>query len=132
MMDEKIKRRKKGQAPIVFSGKTKRFICLTCPQGCALETDGTQVAGARCEKGRSFVCQEWIEPLRVLTTTVRCKTERGGRLVPIKTAFPVPLSRLSAMMKALKALQLSEVPPIGTTLIVPGLQAPLEVIVTGE
>jgi hypothetical protein len=36
------------------------------------------------------------------------------------------------MMKALKALQLSEVPPIGTTLIVPGLQAPLEVIVTGE
>jgi CxxC motif-containing protein len=132
MMEEKIRKRKKGKAKIVFSGKTKRFICLTCPKGCALETDGTQVAGARCEKGQAFACQEWIEPLRVLTTTVRCKTERGGRIIPIKTAFPVPLSRLAAMMKALKALQLLEVPPIGTTITVPGLRKPLEVIVTGE
>ena len=131
-MEEKIKRRKKGQAKIVFSGKTKRFICLTCPQGCALETDGTRVAGARCEKGQAFACQEWIEPLRVLTTTVRCKTETGGRMVPIKTAFPVPLSRFSSLMKALKALQLPAVPPIGTTITVPGPPEPLEVIVTGE
>jgi CxxC motif-containing protein len=123
---------KKGKNKIVFSGTTKKVICITCPKGCPLETDGIQVAGARCQKGQAFGCQEWIEPLRVLTTTVRCGMEAGVRIVPVKTAFPVPLSRLSMIMKAIKALRLREVPPLGSKISVSEGPEVLEIIVTGE
>ncbi|MFH0786822.1 MAG: DUF1667 domain-containing protein [Pseudomonadota bacterium] len=129
-MGDRDKKKKKDK--VVFSGPTKKYVCLTCPKGCALETDGTQVAGERCEKGQAFACQEWIEPLRVLTTTVPWETEAGGRIVPVKTASPVPLSRLSMIMKAIKTLRLPEAPSIGTRIVVPGLPEPLEIILTGE
>lgn len=131
-MGENDKKKKKGKDPVVFSRPTKEFICITCPKGCVLETDGAQVKGARCEKGQAFACHEWIEPLRVLTTTVRVKTGKGTYILPVKTASAVPLSRLSAIMKAIKALHLPEVPLLGTKMIVPGLPELLEIIVTGE
>ena len=112
-MEEKAKKKRKEKPPVVFSGPTKNYICITCPNCCALETDGTQVAGAHCQKGEAFACQEWIEPRRVITTTVRVETEKGTHILPVKTAAPVPLSRLQAVMKAIKALRLTEVPPPG-------------------
>ena len=131
-MEEKAKKKKKEKPPVVFSGPTKNYICITCPNCCALETDGTQVAGARCPKGETFACQEWIEPRRVITTTVRVETEQGTHILPVKTTIPVPLSRLQAVMKAIKALRLTEVPPISTHIPVPNLPEPLEIIVTGD
>lgn len=130
-MEEKILKKRKVKAKVVFSGPTKEYICLTCPNCCALETDGTQVAGARCEKGQAFACQEWIEPRRVLTTTLRIETEKGAYILPVKTGSPVSLSNLSAIIKALKALRLTEKPPIGTRIAVPGLPESLKIIVTG-
>lgn len=129
-MEEKVKKKKKNK--VVFSGPTKNYVCITCPNCCALETDGTQVAGARCEKGAAFACQEWIEPRRVMTTTVRVETEKGTHILPVKTASPVPLSSLSAVMKAIKALRLTEVPPLGSRITVIEGPEPLEIIVTGE
>lgn len=129
-MGDRDKKKKKDK--VVFSGPTKKYVCIICPKGCALETDSTQVAGARCEKGRAFAFQEWIEPLRVLTTTLRLKTKKGDHILPVKTASAVPLSRLSMIMKAIKALHLPEVPLIGSRITVPGFPEPLEIIVTGE
>lgn len=131
-MEEKAKKKRKAKIKVVFSGPTKNYICITCPNCCALETDGTQVAGARCPKGEIFACQEWIEPRRVITTTVRIKTEKGTHILPVKTASPVPLSRLQAVMSAIKALGLKEVPPLGTRITVIEGPEPLDIIVTGE
>ena len=131
-MEKKGQQKRKDKVGIVLRKPRKKYLCITCPKGCALETDGTQVKGARCEKGEAFACQEWIEPLRVLTTTVRCETETGMRIVPVKTASPVPLSRLAPIMKEIKGLRLSGVPPIGSKMPIPGLTEPLEIIVTGE
>lgn len=129
-MKEKVKKKKKDK--VVFSGPTQKYVCITCPNCCALETDGTQVAGGRCEKGQAFACQEWIEPRRVITTTVRVETEKGTHILPVKTASPVPLSSLSSVMKGIKSLRLKEVPFIGTKIVIPDLEEPLEIIVTGE
>ena len=131
-MEEKAAKKRKGMAKVVLSGPTKKVVCIICPNCCALETDGTQVVGARCEKGQDFACQEWIEPRRVLTTSVRIKTEKEVHILPVKTAFAVPLSGLSGIMKAIKSLRLTEQPPIGTRIALPGLAEPLEIIVTGE
>ncbi len=131
-MEKKPKKKKKEKPPVVFSGPTQKYVCITCPNCCTLETDGTQVAGARCEKGQAFACQEWIEPRRVLTTTVRVNTDKGAHILPVKTAVPVPLSRLQAVMKEIKSLRLKEVPPLGSRITITDLPGPLEIIVTGE
>jgi CxxC motif-containing protein len=131
-MEEKAKKKRKEKPRVVFSGPTKKFVCITCPNCCALETDGTQVAGARCEKGQAFAFQEWIEPRRVITTTVRMETGKGPPILPVKTTSPVPLSSLTVVMKAIKSLRLGAVPPLGSKITVIEGPEPLEIIVTGE
>jgi CxxC motif-containing protein len=131
-MEKKPKKKKKEKPPVVFSGPTKNYICITCPNCCALETDGTQVAGARCPKGEVFACQEWIAPRRVITTTVRIETGKEAHILPVKTASPIPITRLQAVMEAIKALRLKEVPPLGSRITVIEGPEPLDIIVTGE
>jgi CxxC motif-containing protein len=132
-MKEKGINKKKKEPDVVFTTPTKQYICLTCPNCCELMTDGHQVSGAKCEKGRDFACQEWQEPRRMVTTTIRVETGQGTHIVPVKTATPVPLARLSIIMKAIKALRLREVPPLGERIVVPEDREsePLEIVITG-
>lgn len=121
----------KGTRAPVKEGTT-RYICIVCPTCCNLETDGLEVLGARCERGEAFARQEMVSPLRVLTTTIRCKTERETRMLPVKTASAVPLEETFEIMKYIKAMRLTRVPPIGSKLKVEMHPEPLELIVTGE
>jgi CxxC motif-containing protein len=131
-MEQRPKKKRKDKTKVVFSGPTKEYICLTCPNCCSLVTDGVQVDGAQCEKGRAFACQEWLEPLRVITTTVRVETERGTHILPVKTAQPVPLAQVSTIIKEIKSLHLPEVPPLGAKISVREGPEPVEIMVTGE
>jgi len=128
---EKKTKRKKEPKPL-NRDKAKRYTCIVCPACCDLETDGTDVNGARCPKGEAFARQEVIMPLRLITTTVRCEISTGTKLLPVKTSFPVPLSRVPEMMRQIKALRLSEIPDIGTRLTTGSASEPVEWVVTGE
>jgi CxxC motif-containing protein len=128
---EKKTKRKKEPKPL-NKDKAKRYTCIVCPACCDLETDGTDVNGARCPKGEAFARQEVIMPLRLITTTVRCEISKGTKLLPVKTSFPVPLSRVPEMMRQIKALRLSEIPAIGTRLTTVSASEPVEWVVTGE
>ena len=90
--------------------KARRFTCIICPTCCELETDGSDVNGARCPKGEAFALQEMVMPLRVITTTMRCETAEGVRMIPVKTTSPVPMERIFEIMKAIKALQQTDYP----------------------
>src|SRR4030042_2574468 len=128
---EKKTNRKKAEKPL-DRDRAKRYTCIVCPACCDLETDGVEVNGARCPKGEAFARQEMIAPLRVITTTVRCETSRGVRMLPVKTACPVPLALIPEVMKQVKALRLSEIPVIGTRLETGSSSDSVEWIVTGE
>jgi len=128
---EKKTKRKKEPKPL-NKDKAKRYTCIVCPACCDLETDGTDVNGARCPKGEAFARQEVIMPLRLITTTVRCEISKGTKLLPVKTSCPVPLSRVPEMMRQIKALRLSEIPAIGTRLTTGSTSEPVEWVVTGE
>lgn len=112
--------------------RTTSYICIVCPNCCELETDGTEVTGARCEKGETFARQEAVLPLRVITTTVRCDTEKGTRTLPVKTAVPVPLASFPDIMKEIKKLRLRVIPGIGSRITTKDPAKPVELIVTGE
>jgi len=110
----------------------KHYICIVCPKCCELETDGTEVTGAGCKRGEKFARQEVVLPLRVITTTVRFNSKKQTRIIPVKTASPVPLENIPSIMGRIKGLQLKEVPPIGSRIKVDGDQDPIELIITGE
>jgi CxxC motif-containing protein len=128
---EKKTKRKKEQKPL-NRDKAKRYTCIVCPACCDLETDGEAVNGARCPKGEAFARQEVIAPLRVITTTVRCETPKGTRMLPVKTACPVPLALIPEVIQQVKALRLSEIPDIGTLLNTGSSSESVEWVVTGE
>lgn len=110
----------------------KKFVCIICPQCCELETDGSEVVGARCKKGEEFARQEAILPLRVITTTIRYKKNGPEKMIPVKTACPVPLPRIHDIMRQIKQVRLSEVPAIGSRITVADDSDSLELLVTGE
>ena len=130
-MKKNTKGRRKAEKPL-NQKKAKRYTCIVCPVCCEVETDGVEVHGARCPKGEAFARQEIIMPLRVLTTTVPCATPAGTRMLPVKTATPVPLQAMSNIVRTIKRLKISGIPALGSTISLESSGQPLVLLVTGE
>jgi CxxC motif-containing protein len=130
-MKKSTKSRRKAEKPL-NKEKAKRYTCIVCPVCCELETDGVEVNGARCPKGEAFALQEIIMPLRVLTTTVHCVAPTGTKMLPVKTANAVPLGEISNIAKEIKALRVSGIPAIGSTISLEFSGQPIMLLVTGE
>lgn len=99
----------------------KRVVCVSCPVGCevTVEIAGnrvTRVEGHRCPRGEVHARQEAVEPLRVLTTSV--KVLHGERpLVSVRTERPVPKRLIPRMMEELRNLSVEAPVEIGQTLV---------------
>jgi CxxC motif-containing protein len=88
----------------------KHLVCVVCPVGCEIDVvhDGSRiisVEGNRCEKSEEFVRQELIEPMRILTTTVRIQGSRW-LVMPVRTDRAVPKRLFPRIMKRLRRIQL--------------------------
>ena len=93
-----------------MAAEKKHFVCVVCPVGCEIDVvhDGSKIIsmeGNKCEKSEEFVTQELIEPMRILTTTVRI---RGARLpvIPVRTDKSVPKRLFPGVMKQLRRVKL--------------------------
>jgi len=56
--------------------KVKEYTCIVCPQSCrinlTINDDGTyETEGNVCKRGRAYVINEYTNPQRMLTTTVK-------------------------------------------------------------
>lgn len=85
---------------------TSELICIVCPRGCRLnaaqEEDGSiTVRGAGCERGQEYAVKELTAPERMVTSTVHIKGGAHPRL-PVKTAAPIPKSKVMQAARALK------------------------------
>ena len=80
----------------------RELTCIICPRGCALkaELDGSgavlAVTGNSCKRGREYAEAECVNPMRTVTSTMRCT---DGSVVPVKTAAPIPKSKIFECMK---------------------------------
>ena len=89
---------------------TKDIICITCPQGCIVKVTGdvekgeiTSCEGFKCKRGKVYAENEFIHPLRILTTSV--KTEGASTpLVAVRTSAPIPKEMQMAAMEEVKKL----------------------------
>ena len=93
-----------------MAAEKKHFVCVVCPIGCEIDVvheDGKIISmeGNKCEKSVEFVSQELIEPMRILTTTVRIQGSRWP-VVPVRTDRAVPKRLFPRIMKRLRLIEL--------------------------
>lgn len=62
----------------------KELICIVCPKGCHLKVDeenGYAVTGNTCLKGEEYGKNELLNPMRVVTSTVKAE---GGSISKVQ------------------------------------------------
>lgn len=90
---------------------TRTFTCILCPNGCEIEAtveDGeiVSIEGSLCEKGRDYVGQEVLHPVRNIASSVLVC---GGELplVSVRLTVPVPKERIFDVMAEIKKQRLT-------------------------
>lgn len=86
----------------------KTLICVNCPMGCSIqvELEGNQVhsiQGNRCPKGEAYARVECIDPMRILTSTVRID-QAPLRVLPVITKAEIPLRKVFEAMEQIRTL----------------------------
>jgi CxxC motif-containing protein len=94
----------------------KALICVVCPLGCKLTverdgTDGYRVSGSRCKRGREYAIEEFTNPTRMLTSTVKMRDSRYRRL-PVHSSVPLPKEKIFEAMKIINSAAVR--PPVRT------------------
>ncbi|MEA5027189.1 MAG: DUF1667 domain-containing protein [Erysipelotrichaceae bacterium] len=114
----------------------KEMVCIVCPMGCRLKieiTDGKPAAitGNSCPRGYAYAMKEYTAPERVLTTTVKV---HGGihPLVSVKSAQPLPKSRLFEAMDIINQLVVEAPVSLHDVLISNILNTGVDIIATAN
>jgi len=98
------------------------IICTVCARGCrvAVSEDGGElvIKGKLCRNGQEYVRQEYRDPRRVLTTTIRVQDQQGKLIpIPVRTKGPVPKGKIMECMRFIKGLKLSVPLKIGDVIV---------------
>ena len=113
----------------------KNITCIACPRGCLLTVSGEAedliISGNECMKGTEYGRQEILEPLRMLTTTVRTTHPVYTRL-PVRLSREVPLEQIPEFMKVINQVCVSRTCIPGDVMAVNLLESEVDLIATGE
>lgn len=89
----------------------KKITCIVCPIGCEITVCGegeniTSIEGYTCKRGETYARNEFIHPVRILTSTAKI---RGAAepLVAVRSNKPVPKELLLDCMEEIKKLDLT-------------------------
>lgn len=112
------------------------IICTGCPKGCrvTVEVQGESIVnikGYECFTGKDYALNEYKNPTRILTTTVRIKNGKFP-LVPVKTAKPIPKSMLLKAMEVIAKTEVTAPIKIGDIIIENILNISVELTATGN
>lgn len=95
----------------------KEIICVSCPKGCRINVQNNgekiiSITGNDCLKGIKYAEEEFINPLRILPTTVRVI---GGELplVSVKTKKAIPKRLLLKAMTEIAEIEVKAPVKIG-------------------
>lgn len=95
----------------------KSFVCIECPRGCLLTVEGEgstlRVSGNFCPRGKAYAEAEVTCPRRVLTSTVRGKTQR----IPVKTRGEIRRELLFPVMEKVRAVRVDRPLKIGDVVL---------------
>jgi len=95
--------------------------CIVCPTGCEIQVKQDQKSkisfeGYTCERGLEYAEQEFYEPKRILTTTMR--VENGLLpLIPVRSDKPILKDKLKDVLKEIAKIKIEAPIEMGDVLI---------------
>lgn len=108
-------------------------LCILCPKGCVLSFDAAtnppEISGFKCRRGLDYGLEEWTDPKRILSTTVKTTS---GALVPVKSSAPIPKASLMEAMKKIRKIKLCPPVKAGSIVYENLLHTGADLIATGE
>lgn len=94
--------------------------CIVCPTGCQIQAiqKGSDIVfeGFTCKRGLEYAQQEYFEPKRILTTTIRVKNGFLP-LIPVRTDKPILKEKLSDALNEIAKIQVNAPIKMGEILI---------------
>jgi len=104
-----------------MEGKKQIITCIVCPIGCEIKLKVKEgkieaMSGNKCSQGIEYAKQEYYNPQRVLTTTVRVK-EGKLPLVPVRTDRPISKRMLKKCMRYLAKIEVRAPIRLGQVII---------------
>ena len=117
--------------------RVETVICIGCPMGCEIKLsiddrgEIIKVSGNRCKEGRAYAPQEYKNPVRVLTATL--KTANSLRpLLPVRTGEPILKKLLLRSMPVLAKVVVEPPVKIGQVVVPNLLNTGIDVIATDD
>jgi len=94
--------------------------CIVCPTGCQIQAiskgSNIEFEGYTCQRGLEYAQQEYFEPKRILTTTIR--VENGFLpLIPVRTDKPILKEKLNEALNEIAKTQVKAPIEMGQILI---------------
>ena len=88
----------------------KDIICTICPIGCNIAVEGegeaiVSITGYSCKRGIEYGKNEFLHPVRILTTTV--KVAGSDQLLPVRSSKPIPKELIMKCMDEIKNVTIS-------------------------
>lgn len=97
-----------------------KIVCIGCPKGCAINITHDKesiknISGYSCKNGLQYAKNEFTEPKRILTSTVKVKF---GEIpcVPVKTHDPIRKDRIFECMNELEQVEVTSPIKLGTVI----------------
>ena len=115
--------------------KTRQLTCIVCPRGCSLVAELSDsgevvsVSGNLCPRGKTYAINECTNPMRTVTSTVRCES---GAVVAVKTAANVPKNRVFDVMDAINSVTAPNTVRIGDVIIANVCDLGVDVVATAN
>lgn len=94
----------------------KPITCIVCPNGCELTLENGTVSGNLCKRGEGFAFQEWNDPHRSVTSTLKTVFS-DFPMVPCRTDRDIPKDKVFEVIEAINQVTIEEPLEIGSVVI---------------
>lgn len=116
----------------------KKIICITCPQGCMITVKGDaekgtieSVEGYTCNRGKAYAENEFIHPLRILTSSIKVLNATAP-IVSVRTKTAIPKELLFKGMDEIRKITLKGKVSCGDVIIADFLGTGVDLVATGS
>ena len=111
------------------------MVCIVCPLGCQMTLKGSGddliVSGNQCKKGEDYAIEEYRNPTRMLTTTMKIVHPRHKRL-PVHSSAPIPKALLFKAMDVINSLSVKAPVKTGQILIPNILETGVDILASRD
>jgi CxxC motif-containing protein len=114
----------------------KIITCIICPLGCDITVSGEgetihSITGQKCKRGEEYARNEFIHPLRILTSTVKLSGSVEP-LLAVRSNKPIPKELLLQSMDLIRTARAKAPVKRGDVIIPDILGTGADIVASGE